>query len=135
MGTAAVYAPSPPRQRPPRPAVRVTRRPVGWPAVETVRGGTFRSLRTRNFRLFVIGQAISATGFWMQSVAAPFLVLQLTHSGIALGIDAGLTFLPILLFGAWGGLLADRFDNRRLQLATQVAYAIPAATLWLLLVT
>ena len=71
----------------------------------------------------------------MQSVAAPFLVLQLTHSGIALGIDTGLTFLPILLFGAWGGLLADRFDNRRLQLATQVAYAIPAAVLWVLVVT
>jgi MFS family permease len=71
----------------------------------------------------------------MQSVAAPFLVLQLTHSGVALGIDTGLTFLPILLFGAWGGLIADRFDNRRLQIATQVAFAIPAAVLWLLVFT
>src|SRR5919109_4673033 len=108
MGTPRVYD---------RPERTSGCSPVGWPAVETARGGTFRSLRTRNFRLFITGQVISATGFWMQSVAAPFLVLQLTHSGIALGIDTGLTFLPILLFGAWGGLMADRFDNRRLQIA------------------
>jgi MFS family permease len=96
---------------------------------------TFRSLRVRNFRLFIIGQVLSATGTWMQSVAAPFLVLRLTHSGVALGIDTGLTFLPILLFGAWGGLVADRIDNRRLLVGTQVALAIPALALWLLVVT
>src|SRR5438132_6253138 len=71
----------------------------------------------------------------MQSVAAPFLVLQLTHSGVALGIDTGLQFLPILLFGAWGGVIADRFDNRRLQIITQIAFAILAAVLWALVVT
>src|SRR5439155_23355092 len=47
----------------------------------------------------------------------------------------GLQFLPILLFGAWGGVFADRFDNRRLQIATQVAFASVAATLWVLVVT
>src|SRR5439155_22405180 len=92
----------------------------GTPAA---RQRTFRSLRVRNFRLFIVGQLVSATGTWMQSVAAPFLVLQLTHSGVALGIDTGLQFLPIMLFGAWGGVVADRFDNRRLQVATQVAFA------------
>jgi len=96
---------------------------------------TFRSLRVRNFRLFIIGQVISASGTWMQLVAGPFLVLQLTGSGTALGIDTGLSFLPILLFGAWGGLIADRFDNRRLQIATQLAFAVPAATLWVLVIT
>jgi len=104
---------------PPRP---------GWRA-------TFHSLRVRNFRLFILGQLLSTTGTWMQSVAAPFLVLQLTHSGVALGIDTGLQFLPILLFGAWGGVIADRFDNRRLQLASQVAFGLLAGTLWLLVVT
>jgi MFS family permease len=108
-------------------------RPVASRA--TGRWATFRSLRTRNFRLFILGQLLSTTGTWMQSVAAPFLVLQLTHSGVALGIDTGLQFLPILLFGAWGGVVADRFDNRRLQLASQVAFALLAATLWLLVVT
>jgi MFS family permease len=96
---------------------------------------TFQSLRVRNFRLFIIGQLLSSTGTWMQGVAAPWLVLQLTGSGVALGIDASLQFLPILLFGAWGGVIADRFDNRRVQLVTQVAYAVVAAALWALVAT
>jgi MFS family permease len=91
---------------------------------------TFRSLRVRNFRLFIAGQLLSTIGTWMQGVAQPWLVLQLTHSGVALGIDTGLMFLPILLVGAWGGVLADRFDNRRLQIGTQVAYALLALSLW-----
>lgn len=95
-------------------------------------GGTFRSLRVRNFRLFLAGQLVSTTGTWMQSVAAPFLVLRLTGSGVALGVDAALQFAPILLFGAWAGVIADRFDNRRLQLATQIAYAAMAGSLWAL---
>jgi MFS family permease len=112
---------------------------AGAEAAETPPGprrrATFHSLRVRNFRLFILGQLLSTTGTWMQSVAAPFLVLQLTHSGVALGIDTGLQFLPILLFGAWGGVIADRFDNRRLQLASQVAFGLLAGTLWLLVVT
>src|SRR5256885_12675348 len=95
--------------------------PIGSvdPGSPPARGGTFRSLRVRNFRLFVTGQLLSNTGTWMQLVAQPWLVLQLTGSGVALGIDTGLQFLPILLFGAWGGVFADRFDNRRIQLVTQ----------------
>ena len=100
-----------------------------------VASGTFRSLRVRNFRLFVGGQLLSGTGTWMQSVAAPWLVLQLTHSGVALGFDTGLQFLPILLFGAWGGVIADRFENRRLLIWTQVAYGILAGSLWVLVAT
>ena len=73
-------------------------------ATETAPAGyfrrTFESLRVRNFRLFVIGQLISTTGTWMQFVAQPWLVLQLTHSGTALGIDTALTFLPMLLVEA-----------------------------------
>jgi MFS family permease len=93
---------------------------------------TFLSLRVRNFRLFLGGQLISATGTWMQWTAAPLLVLQLTGSGVALGIDTALTFLPILLFGAWGGVFADRFDNRRLLMWTQGAFAVLATSLWAL---
>ena len=68
----------------------------------------------------------------MQGVAAPWLVLQLTGSGVALGIDTALQFLPILLIGAWGGVIADRFDNRRVLVWTQIAFAIPAFALWIL---
>lgn len=101
-----------------------------------VRGGalarTFSSLRVRSFRLFIGGQVLSGIGTWMQWVAAPWLVLELTGSGVALGIDTALASLPILLVGAWGGVLADRFDNRRLLLGTQIAYALLAALLFAL---
>jgi MFS family permease len=96
---------------------------------------TFQSFRVRNFRLFIFGNLLSTTGTWMQLVAQPWLVLQLTGSGVALGIDTGLGFLPILLFGAWGGVIADRFDNRRVQIGTQTAYAILAFGLWILVST
>src|SRR5207245_9180292 len=96
---------------------------------------TFRSLHVRNFRLFVFGQIVSATGTWVQGVAAPWLVLTLTASGVGLGIDTALQFLPILLVGAWGGLIADRFDNRRVLILCQIAFAVPAFALWILVAT
>ena len=89
-----------------------------------------RSGHSRNFRLFFIGQAISVTGTWMQMVAAAWLVLQLTHSGVALGIDTALAFGPMLVVGPLGGLLADRHDKRRILLATQVAFGALALALW-----
>jgi predicted MFS family arabinose efflux permease len=94
--------------------------------------GTFASLRVRNFRLFVMGQGLSGTGTWMQFIAEPLLVLKLTNSGLALGIDVALGYLPILLFGTWGGVLADRFDARRVQVFTQLSLAATALALWLL---
>jgi MFS family permease len=93
---------------------------------------TFRSLRVRNFRLYFLGQVISLTGTWMQSVAQAWLVLRITGSGFAVGLVTGLQFLPILLFGSWGGLLADRMDKRRVLLVTQSAAALLALTLGLL---
>jgi MFS family permease len=71
----------------------------------------------------------------MQTVAEMWLVLQLTHSGVAVGVGAALQFAPMLLIGAWGGLIADRFDKRRLLLVTQTAMALPALALLALTVT
>jgi len=93
---------------------------------------TFHSLHTRNFRLFFTGQVISVTGTWMNATASAWLVLSLTNSGLALGLNTALTFLPILLVGAWGGLMADRFDKRRILVGTQTVYAIFALTLFAL---
>lgn len=74
---------------------------------------TFRSLRNRNYRLFAGGQVVSLTGSWMQMVAQGWLALRLTHnSGAALGLVAALQTLPMLLFGMWGGLVADRYPKR-----------------------
>jgi MFS family permease len=80
---------------------------------------TFRALRNRNFRLFFGGQLISQAGTWLTTIALTLLVLDLTHSGVAIGILTACQFGPILLFGAWGGLIADRSDKRRLLLITQ----------------
>jgi MFS family permease len=110
-------------------------RPRAAPARPRGATRTFSSLRVRNFRLFIVGQLLSGVGTWMQAVAAPLLVLGLTGSPTALGIDTGLTFLPILLFGAWAGVLPDRFDNRRLQIWTQVAFGVVALGLWLVVAT
>ncbi|MGI8983342.1 MAG: MFS transporter [Acidimicrobiales bacterium] len=96
---------------------------------------TFRSLRIRNYRLFFTGQLISVTGTWMQTVAQSWLVLRLTNSGVALGITVALQFLPMLLFGMWGGLLADRADKRRLLIAMQAAGALLALVLYALVAT
>jgi MFS family permease len=84
---------------------------------------TFRSLRTRNFRLFFVGQAISQAGTWMQSVAIIWVVLDLTDNGFAVGLVTAAQFLPLLVLGAWTGVLADRFDRHRTLVATQVAFA------------
>ncbi len=97
--------------------------------------GMFRSLRVRNYRLYASGQLVSLTGTWMQRVAQDWLVLDLTNSGTALGIVTALQFLPSLLLGMWGGVLADRLDKRKLLLATQTGLALVALTLGLLDVT
>jgi MFS family permease len=96
----------------------------------------FRSLRNRNYRLFAVGQIVSNTGTWMQRVAQDWLVLELTHgSGSALGITTGLQFLPLLLFGLWGGVVADRYSKRRILMLTQAAMGALALILGVLAIT
>jgi MFS family permease len=96
---------------------------------------TFRSLRVRNFRLFWFGQMVSVSGTWMQSVAQNWLVLSITGSGVALGVTVALQFLPMLLFGMWGGLVADRFDKRRILFVTQVVPMVLALVMFVLVAT
>ena len=91
---------------------------------------TFSSLRVPNYRRYFAGQVVSISGNWMQIVAEMWLIVQLTGSGAAVGITAGLQFLPMLLLGGWGGVLADRLDKRRLLTITQTLMAMPALTLW-----
>jgi MFS family permease len=90
---------------------------------------TFASLRNRNFRIFFTAQIVSVTGTWMQSIAQMWLVLHLTGSGLALGITAALQFTPMLLFGTWGGLLADRVDKRKVLMVTQSVAGMVALVL------
>jgi MFS family permease len=96
---------------------------------------TFSSLRIRNYRLYFTAQLISVSGTWMQTVAQAWLVLHLTGSGVDLGIVVGLQFLPMLLFGPVGGLVADRFNKRQLLYLTQAAGGVLALVLGILVVS
>jgi MFS family permease len=89
----------------------------------------------RNFRLFLFGHLVSSTGTWMQQVGQDWLVLRLTNAPLPLGITLALQFAPMLAFGAWAGLAADRLDKRRLLLVTQSAMAVLALILGVLTAT
>ncbi len=93
---------------------------------------TISSLAVHNFRLYFFGQMVSLSGTWMQSVAQAWLVLKLTGSGTALGLLVALQFLPVLLLGPLGGLVADRCDKRRLLYATQTSAGLLALALGIL---
>lgn len=95
---------------------------------------TFASLAVRNYRLFFIGQAVSLSGTWMQSIAQGLLVLQLTGSGTALGVVTALQALPVLIFGPYGGVMADRYDKRRILYLTQAVSAIASLIMGALVV-
>ena len=80
---------------------------------------TFSSLTVRNYRLYYIGQIISTSGTFMQTVAQGWLVLKLTNSGTALGIVVALQYVPLLVFGSYGGVIADRYPKRKILFFTQ----------------
>jgi len=91
---------------------------------------TFSSIRRhRNYRLFFYGQVVSVAGTWMQNVALAWLILALTHSAVAVGVLAAARFGPYMLFGLFGGVLADRLDNRRAVMGTQAVQLVAAAVL------
>jgi len=81
---------------------------------------TFASFRVRNFRLFFMGQGISQIGNWLTLIAQTLLVLDLTGDGVAVGLLVACQFAPVLILGAWAGLVADRSDKRRLLFIVQV---------------
>ncbi|MEV0182521.1 MFS transporter [Streptomyces sp. NPDC050625] len=101
----------------------------------TRRSSMFSSLSIRNYRLFFIGQVISNTGTWMQRIAQDWLVLSLTGSSAAVGITTALQFLPMLLFGLYGGVLVDRLPKRPTLLVTQASMALTGLALAALTLT
>ena len=78
------------------------------------------AFRHRNYRLFFTGQAISLAGTWMQQVAQAWLVLQLTHDPLWLGVVAAAQFIPVMIFGLFAGVLADTLPKRQTLIVTQV---------------
>ena len=90
---------------------------------------TFDSLRVFNYRLYVISQVLSNTSGWMQKIATDWLVNELTHNVALVGVTVFLQFAPVLVFGVWGGVIADRVDKRRLMMGTQLTTALLCAVL------
>ncbi|MFE7973662.1 MFS transporter [Streptomyces shenzhenensis] len=118
-GSGAASAPAPTTSTTPRPA----------------RSSMFSSLRIRNYRLFFLGQVVSNTGTWMQRIAQDWLVLSLTGSSTAVGVTTALQFLPMLLFGLYGGVLVDRLPKRPALLVTQTSMAVTGLALAALTLT
>ena len=105
-------------------------------ALAHVGGRTFASVRKyRNYRLYLAGQAVSFTGTWMQQIAASWLVLQLTHSAVAVGALALAQLFPVTLFGLFVGTLIDRLDVRRTAIACEFLSMITAVALAVLTLT
>jgi MFS family permease len=88
----------------------------------------FAAFDNRNFRRYFVGLTVSSIGTWFTSLAVTWLVLELTNRSDKLGIAVALQFLPLLVLGAPAGVLADRFDNRRLLLMTSTIMGLLALT-------
>jgi MFS family permease len=98
--------------------------------------GIFAALQLPNYRIFTVGALVSNVGTWMQRVAQDWLVLDLSGgSGVAVGITTALQFVGMLVLSAYAGLIADRFDRRRILLVTQSWLALCAASLGVLAIT
>lgn len=97
----------------------------------------FRALENPNYRIWAGGAIVSNIGTWMQRVAQDWLVLTVLtdHSGAAVGLTTGLQFLPMLLFGPYGGVLADRYRKRIILMWTQLAMGLTGLAIGLLVVT
>jgi len=95
----------------------------------SARFGTFAALRVPNFRIYLGAHAVASTGTWMQNIALEWLVLELSGSPAAVGITMALQFLPMLLLGMYGGVVADRYPKRTILLITQTLNGLLAAGL------
>jgi len=105
-----------------------------WHSLTQRSRATFAALSVRNYRLFFIGQGISLSGTWMQTVAQGWLVLQLSGSATQVGFVIAVQFLPLLFVTPIGGIIADRFPKRRILLITQSLFTVVQLCLGLVVV-
>jgi MFS family permease len=114
-------------------AVKVAPPPEDEP-FQTTRIGTFHSLQFRDFRYLWQGQIGASASQWMEQIARPLLILELTNSAFLVGLIAATRMVPMLLMGLWAGVLADRMDKKRiLQVCQSITFTTHAATAALIL--
>jgi len=94
---------------------------------------TFRAFKSRNYRLYFIGQSVSLIGTWMQKTAVSWVIYTLTHSTFMLGLTLFASQFPSFLFSLAGGVVSDRYNRFRVLLSTQVASMIQAVLLTILI--
>jgi MFS family permease len=109
--------------------------PVSGTTSTTRKSGTFVALRVPNFRIYLSAHAIASTGTWMQNIALEWLVLELSRSPTAVGITMACQFLPMLLLGMYGGMIADRYPKRVVLMVTQSLNGILSGVLAVLTIT
>src|SRR3981081_2523229 len=102
------------------------------PMQETPPHRKLGALSHRNYRLFFAGQIVSTVGTWMQSVAMPWLALELTHNGFLVGLVLAAQFTPVLVGSQFAGVVADRFRKRNVLLVTQSVFMVPSFGLFVL---
>jgi MFS family permease len=128
LTTSAPPAPTSTSDQRPTPERRAVRPRRSWPR-------PLAALEVRDYRLYLSSQMVATTGLWMQRIAQDWLVLELTGSVTAVGIAVALQFLPVLLFGLVGGVVADRYPKRTILIITQSLAALMALTLGTLALT
>lgn len=94
---------------------------------------TFRAFKSRNYRLYFMGQSASLVGTWMQKTAVSWVIYTLTHSTFMLGLTLFASQFPSFLFSLMGGVVSDRYNRFRVLLGTQVASMIQATLLAVLI--
>ena len=94
---------------------------------------TFRAFKSRNYRLYFMGQSVSLIGTWMQKTAVSWVIYTLTHSTFMLGVTLFASMFPSFLFSLIGGVVSDRYNRYRVLLTTQVASLIQALLLAVLI--
>jgi MFS family permease len=132
-----------PEEMPPTPIPAEVPPPQVLPAdaardLAETKGGAFAFLtvfRHRNYRLFFAGQLTSLMGTWITNVAQGWLVYSLTHSPLLLGLVSFAGQVPVFFFSAFGGMISDRFDRRRMLLLTQTLAMLQSAALAVLTLT
>jgi MFS family permease len=128
LTTAPPSAPASTSDHHPTAERRAVRPRRSWPR-------SLAALEVHDYRLYLSSQMVATTGLWMQRIAQDWLVLELTGSVTAVGIAVALQFLPVLLFGLVGGVVADRYPKRTILIITQSLAALMALTLGTLALT
>ena len=91
---------------------------------------SLRAFRNRDYTVFWIGAITSNTGGWLSNLTVPFVVYEMTRSALWVGLVSVFQFVPNIALGPWGGVIADRYDRRRVLMVTQSGMALSALLLW-----